>query len=183
MNRILTLAAFAATLTATSAAALAGQTPAPAPMPMPSVHFPDKPLHAKLIVEVNHMGQVVRVAHGDLSGDRNFDLMTIGNAMQMWIRHPDGTAETGTYTVTYDYNPKTHNVARVPTLLKAGGDWANKPGAATLIIQDARRQQEAIDAQLRAEQMQKEKASEKNLPDINAAVRRAASSPSASPTP
>ena len=181
MNRILTLAAFAATLIATPVAALAAGTPAPQPMPTP--HFPNKPLHARLVVEVNHMGQVVRVAHGDLSGDREFDLMSIGNAMQMWIRHPDGTAETGTYSVTYDYNPKTHNVARVPALMKAGGDWANKPGAATLIIQDARRQQQAIEAQLQAEQVQKEKANAKNLPDINAAVRRAVSSPSASPKP
>ena len=180
MNRILTLAALAAAL-AIPAAVLAAGTPAP--QAMPTMHLPDKPLHARLIVEVNHMGQVVRVAHGDLSGDRNFDIMTIGNAMQMWIRHPDGTAETGTYSVTYDYNPKTHNVSRVPALMTAGGDWGNKPGAATLIIKDAQRQQQAIEAQLQAEQLKKEKENEKNLPDINAAVHRAMASPSASPHP
>jgi hypothetical protein len=150
-------------------------------MPMPTPNFPNKPLHVQLLVEVNRHGQVVRVAHGSLSGDRAFDTMTLGNAMQMWIRRPDGSAETGLYRVTYDYNPRTHDVARVPTLLKSGGNWADRQGAATLIIQDARRQVQEAEARIKAEQEKQRQQSEKNLPDINAAVKRAMASPTPKP--
>lgn len=147
--------------------------------------LPSRPLHARLLVEVNAKGQVVRVAHGDLSGEQSFDVMAIGNALQMWIRHPDGTAETGLYSVTYDYDPKTHNITRSPNpqLVKAGGSWANETGAATHMIADFKRQQEAAEARLQAEQKKKDAEKAKSLPDINAAVRRAMSSPSASPKP
>lgn len=36
-----------------------------------------------------------------------FNAWTYGNVLQMWIRHPDGTAEVGIYKVTYDYDPAT----------------------------------------------------------------------------
>ena len=180
MNRIFTLTAAIAVLVAPAVAGAAGKN---VPTPFPTPHLPNRPLHARLIVEVNRKGQVVRVAHGNLSGDRNFDVITIGNAMQMWIRKPDGTAITGTYSVTYDYNPHTHNVSRMPALVKPGGDWADKPGAATLIIRDAQREQQAVEARLQAEQMANERAKSKNLPDINAAIRRSMSAPTASPRP
>jgi hypothetical protein len=143
--------------------------------------MPNKPLHVQLLVEVNKRGQVVRVDHGTLSGDRSFDTMTLGNAMQMWIRRPDGTAQTGLYSVTYDYNPRTHNLDRVPTLVKPGGNWANRPGAATLIIQEARRQVQEAAARLKAEQQKQREESAKHLPDINAAVKRAMASPTPKP--
>ncbi len=148
---------------------------------MPSITLPNKPLHVQLTVEVNKRGQVVRVDHGTLSGNTSYDTMTLGNAMQMWIRRPDGSAQTGLYRVSYDYDPRTHNVARTPVLLKGGGSWANKPGAATLIIQDARRQVRRLEARLRAEQQQQRKQSAKHLPDINAAVRRAMAKPTHKP--
>ncbi len=153
----------------------------PKPVPLPSPNWPAKPLHVQLLVEVNKHGQVVRVAHGTLSGNRPFDTMTLGNAMQMWIRRPDGSAQTGLYRVSYDYNPKSHHVARVPALVKTGGNWADKPGAATLIIQDARRQVQQAEARIRAEQARNRKRNEKNLPDINAAVRRAEARPTHKP--
>lgn len=153
------------------------------PMPMPTPNLPHKPLHVQLLVEVNNHGQVVRVEHGTLSGDRAFDTMTLGNAMQMWIRRPDGTAVTGLYRVTYDYNPRTHDVARVPSLVRSGGNWANKAGAAALIIQDARRQVQQAEARIRAEQQKHEQQTEKNLPDINAAVKRSMATPSPTPHP
>jgi len=153
------------------------------PMAMPSPNLPHKALHVQLLVEVNKRGQVVRVEHGTLSGDRAFDTMTLGNAMQMWIRHPDGGAQTGLYRVTYDYNPHTHDVARVPFLIRPGGNWANKPGAAALIIQDARRQVQQAEARLRAEQKKHEQQNAQNLPDINAAVKRSMTSPHPSPRP
>lgn len=143
---------------------------------MAAPQLPKRELHDRLLVEVNAKGQVVRVAHGDLSGDGTFDIMTIGNAMQMWIRHPDGSAETGMYSVTYDYDPSTHNVTRHPTLVSKGGSWANSPGAATRIVKDMQREEQQIEARIKAEQTKK-------LPDINAAVRHAVSSPSASPKP
>jgi hypothetical protein len=159
------------------APAIAPAAPSPAPVPLPTPNFPKKALHVQLTVEVNKRGQVVRVAHGSLSGDRAFDMMTLGNAMQMWIRRPDGSAQTGLYRVTYDYDPKTRGVARVPSLIKPGGDWANTPGAATLIIRDARRQVQEAAARLKAEQEKQREKSLQNLPDINAAVKRGMASP------
>jgi hypothetical protein len=160
------------------ALAFAAQTK---PVPVPVPNLPHKPLHVQLLVQVNKQGQVVRVEHGTLSGDQAFDMMTLGNAMQMWIRRPDGSAQTGLYRVTYDYNPRTRDVARVPSLVRSGGNWANKPGAATLIIQDARRQVQKAEARLRAEQEQQRKQGAQNLPDINAAVKRSMASPTPHP--
>jgi hypothetical protein len=174
----LAFALLAAPLTAFAAAT---PTPAPHPIVLPSPHLPNKPLHVQLQVEVNKHGQVVRVLHGDLSGDRPFDLMALGNAMQMWIRHPNGSAQVGLYRVVYDYDPRTHNVNRVPSLIKAGGTWGDKPGAATLIMKQAQLQAQAIEKRLRAEQEAKEKEKAKNLPDINAAVKRAMASPTPHP--
>lgn len=149
---------------------------------MPTPTYPTKPLHVELQVEVNDHGQVVRVPHGTLSGNHAFDFMTLGNAMQMWIRHPDGTAQVGLYRVTYDYNPKTHNITRHdPTLIKAGGNWAKKPGAATLIVHDAQRMEALAEKRLQAEEAKRQAQQAKNLPDINAAVKRAMYS--ATPTP
>jgi hypothetical protein len=101
----------------------------------------------------------------------------------MWIRKPDGTAITGLYSVTYDYDPRTHVVTRVPQLLKPGGSWANKPGAATSIIADAKRQVRALEARLHAEEAKQRAQSAKHLPDINAAVRRAMAKPKPAATP
>src|SRR5579884_3446852 len=99
----------AAVLAAPSAAWAANQ---PSPIPIPTPNLPNKALHATVDVEVNGKGQVVRIKGGQLSHDSVFDTMTIGNALQMWIRHPDGTAEVGLYRVDYTYDPHTHNVTR-----------------------------------------------------------------------
>jgi hypothetical protein len=162
-------------------APLLASAASPKPVPMPTPNLPNKPLHVQLQVEVNNRGQVVRVDHGKLSGDEAFDTMTLGNAMQMWIRRPNGGAQTGLYTVTYDYNPRTHAVARVPALIRAGGNWGAKPGAATMIIQDARRQVKEAEVRLRAEQAKQRAQSAKNLPDINAALKRAITTPTPKP--
>lgn len=161
------------------AASASGATPAPRPFPTPN--FPNKRLHVDLLVEVNKHGQVVRVDHGTLSGDRVFDTVTLGNAMQMWIRRPNGSAEAGLFRVSYDYDPRTHAVTRVPSLVKAGGNWASKPGAATLIIADARKQVQALEKRLQAEEAKRRAQNAKNLPDINAAVRRAEVKPTSHP--
>lgn len=162
------------------AAPLAGAA-APTPAPLPTPNYPKKALHASLQVEVNKRGQVVRVVHGDLSGDHPFDTMALGNAMQMWIRHPDGSAEVGLYRVTYDYDPHTRNVTRTPSLIKAGGNWGDKPGAATLIMRDAQRQAELLEKRIKAEQAARQKEEAKHLPDINAAIKRGKASPTPHP--
>ncbi|HET7814914.1 MAG TPA: hypothetical protein VFL13_11125 [Candidatus Baltobacteraceae bacterium] len=152
------------------------------PAPMPTPNFPNKPLHSTYEVEVNHLGQVVRVAHGTFSGDQAFDTMTLGNAMQMWIRRPDGSAETGLYQVRYDYNVAKRSVDRTPSLISKGGSWANAPGAATVILKDMKKQAQAQYARLKAEQKKAQEERAKHLPDINAAVKRAMK-PSPSPQP
>lgn len=150
----------------------------PPPPPLPT-----KALHDDFTVQVNKKGQVVRITHGNFSGDRAFDTMTLGNAMQMWIRKPDGSAIVGTYRVAYHYDPASKRISRVPSLLSAGGTWGNTPGAATLIVKDLQAQAQAEYARLKAEKAKADAEKAKNLPDINAAVKRAVQSPKPSPRP
>src|SRR5579864_7257638 len=98
--RSLRIAALASALLSFPIAAAA----AAAPAPMPTPKLPNKALHAQLQVEVNKLGQVVRVPHGNLSGDVPFDTVVMGNALQMWIRDARGktiTAIVGLYRVSY----------------------------------------------------------------------------------
>ncbi|HEV2262577.1 MAG TPA: hypothetical protein VGR69_09865 [Candidatus Rubrimentiphilum sp.] len=148
--------------------------------------LPNKPLHVDLQVEVNSKGQVVRVPHGNLSGDAAFDTMTMGNALQMWIRRPDGSATAGLFRVDYNYDPKApkdHDVSRRVTLLSRGGKWAGESGAATLMMAALQRQRDAALAKLREEQRKKEDEQSKNLPDINGIVKRSVLKTSPSPSP
>lgn len=183
-SKLYCIAALAAALLVLPLAAAAAPTPAPVPSPK----LPSKPLHAQLQVEVNKLGQVVRVLHGNLSGDAPFDTMAMGNALQMWIREQHGktiTAVVGLYKVNYDYNPKTQKVRRTFALFKRGGSWANEQGAATKIMSDAKKEAQATAAalaKLKADQ-QKKNAENPNLPDINAALKRSRATPSPSPHP
>ena len=65
-------------------------------------------MHTEFVVEVNAKGQVVRVKSAKAYGDQDpfFNTQTNGNVLQMWIRHPDGSAEVGLYRVNYDYDPQ-----------------------------------------------------------------------------
>ncbi len=121
--------------------------------------LPKVPLHVEVIVEVNSRGQVVRVKSTKPCKIQGFNIQTYGNALQMWIRRPDGTAQVGLYRVTYDYDPKTQDVTRRVALVSAGGSWANEPGAANVMIEEVNRQ--AAEAQ--------KKAAEQNakLPSLN----------------
>lgn len=165
-------------LAAVPAAAFA----APSPRPLPTPVLPKHPLHNTIDVEVNARGQVVGIRGGTLSKDRVFDTMTIGNALQMWIRKPDGTAETGVYRVKYDYDPRTHDVQRHISLVSAGGSWGKAKGAATEMTDVMKKEAQKAEAMMREQQKKAEQARAKNLPDIKAAVRRAVH-PSASPSP
>ncbi|MDQ2680411.1 MAG: hypothetical protein M3Y21_05230 [Candidatus Eremiobacteraeota bacterium] len=98
--------------------------------PRLTANLPRTPLHTEFNVEVNAKGQVVLVKSGKSCKDLNFNAKTYGNVLQMWIRHPDGSATVGMYRVTYDYNPRTKRVDRGIRLLYAGGRWGSQVGAA-----------------------------------------------------
>ena len=164
----------------------AGAASAPAPVATPKL--PTKPLHVDLQVEVNKLGQVVRVPHGNLSGNAPFDTMVMGNALQMWIRDQRGqtiTAVVGLYRVNYDYDPRKHSVHRKIALIKRGGNWGNEEGAATKMLADAKKQAQAAAealARLRAEQKKQQLEQNNNLPDINGILKKS-TKPTPSPSP
>jgi hypothetical protein len=172
---------FAAALLALPLGAFAASTAAPVPIPTPKL--PARALHSSIIVEVNKRGQVVRIKGGELSHDSVFDTMTIGNALQMWIRRPDGSATVGLFRVNYDYDPHTHNVGRHVELISAGGSWGNDSGAATKMVNAATSETRAAYERLQADERRRQAESAKHLPDINAAVKRALASPTSSPKP
>ncbi|HET9030985.1 MAG TPA: hypothetical protein VFN49_12500 [Candidatus Aquilonibacter sp.] len=157
--------------------ALALITIAASPAPKPAPHAPFKPqlpkmaMHTEFLVEVNSRGQVVRVKSGKSAKQCTkqteqqclfFNAQTYGNVLQMWIRHPDGTAEVGMYRVTYDYDPKTHNVRRNVAIVSRGGNWGNTPGAATDMMDKAQAEAKAW--------AEKQKMESKDLPDLNKIV-------------
>lgn len=185
MRRLRSIFLLASALLALPLAATAASAPAHVATPKP----PTKPLHVDLQVEVNKLGQVVRVPHGNLSGNAGFDTMVMGNALQMWIRDQRGktvTAVVGLYRVNYDYDPRTHSVKRKVALIKRGGNWANEDGAANKIVADAKRQAQATQdalARLRAEQQKQQQEQSNNLPDINSILKTSPAKPTPSPSP
>ena len=159
----LALAVFAA---GTALPAFAAATPAPTASPhrivIPPPKFPKEKLHAEYLVEVNKKGQVVRVKSGKATKYGTFNAQTYGNALQMWIRKPDGSAEVGLYRVTYDYDPSDHHVARNVALVSKGGSWANTEGAADVMMDTAKK--EAAEAAAAAKRQQ---AQDRKLPSLN----------------
>jgi hypothetical protein len=138
----------------------------------PHYTLPTVPLHTEAIVEVNKKGQVVRIKSTKSCKVASFNIQTFGNALQMWIRRPNGTAQVGLYRVSYDYDPKTHGVTRSIGLVSAGGNWGDEDGAANVMIENARKQA-AEDRQREAEQNAK-------LPSLNQ-IRGGTPSPKPSP--
>jgi hypothetical protein len=130
--------------------AFAASTPAPNPGPtlpqrinvkalQPRSLFGTKPAHVEVVVEVNKLGQVARVRSIKPSHDQGLDAHCYGNALQAFIRTPDGNAISGVYRLTYDYDPKTLNIRRDVALLKVGGVNPNAKGAANQMMEIARR--------------------------------------------
>ena len=130
-----------------AAAALALLAAAPTPLPyridvtkiQPKALLPKVVLHTEYIVAVNKLGQVTHVITGKVSKDKTYNLQTYGNAMQAFIRTPDGKAISGSYRLTYDYNPKTARVHREVALVKAGSVDANAEGAVTKMLDDLKK--------------------------------------------
>ncbi|HYL27994.1 MAG TPA: hypothetical protein VEW74_09185 [Candidatus Nitrosotalea sp.] len=184
MNSLNRFAAFAVSLLATVAVAAAA-TPGPSPAPKATrvyIHLPSVPLHTEVDVEVNSKGQVVRVKSTKPSKVASFNLQTYGNALQMWIRRPDGTAQVGLYRVTYDYNPKNTEVTRRVSLISAGGTWGNDEGAALVMAKMAQQQAAAAEAAERKAQQRQQEQNAK-LPSLNEIRGVPTPKPSHLPTP
>ena len=92
-------------------------------------------LHAAYTVETNKLGQVVRISTSQPSSDANFNQLTRANALQTFIRRPNGTAVAGVYKLTYDYLPKTQAVRRDVVLVHRGGVDPNAKGAVTVQLE------------------------------------------------
>jgi hypothetical protein len=144
--------ALAAVLLAAAAANAA--TPAPKPTAAPAAPkrvdvtkmqpkqlAPNKALHVEYTVEVNKLGQVARVRSVKPSKLPSFDAQTYGNALQAFIRLPDGNVVLGTYRLIYDYNPKTMRVRRDVQLVTRGGVDPNAVGAAASMMDIAKHNQ------------------------------------------
>jgi hypothetical protein len=173
--RDLTLASI---LIAVTVAPAMASTPTPKPTATPkmptsiTITQPTVPLHTEYAVKVNKKGQVVSSKPLVQSKSSTVNTMTFGNSLQMWIREADGTAKVGTFKVSYDYDPKTKKVSRQISLISLGGDWGDKPGAATQMMDTAKREYE---------QAQKQHEQEvKSLPSLNQITGH---SPSPSPAP
>jgi hypothetical protein len=152
-------------------------TPSPHPT-IPPPPFPKVKLHAEYVVEVNSKGQVVKVKSGRGTKYTTFNAQTYGNALQMWIRKQDGTAIVGLFRVSYDYNPADHHVSRSIVLVSKGGNWANQPGAANVMIDTAKKEYAASQAAAKKQQA----ASHAKLPSLNEITGKSPS-PSSSPSP
>ncbi len=125
--------------------AVSAATPAPHPSPtpirridltkiQPKALLPKTALHTEFVVDTNKLGQVTRVVSGKLTKNKVFDEQTYGNALQAFIRTPDGRAVPGVYRLTYDYNPKTARVLRDVAIIHPGGVNPDAKGAAIDMI-------------------------------------------------
>jgi hypothetical protein len=152
----------------------AAATPPPSGsgQPMSSIKLPSVPLHTEFVVEVNKKGQVVKSKPSKLSKVDTFNLQTYGNTLQMWIRKPDGSADVGTFRVSFDYDPKTKKVSRNIALVSLGGNWGDQEGAANSMYQDAQKQLQ--------EAMKKQQQQNQSLPSLND-IRGKSPAPSAPP--
>jgi hypothetical protein len=129
--RLAAAAALAAALFVSSAPGARAQT---APIPGSITEDFKSPLHAVVTVEVNDKGQVSKIRSMQSSKNEKFNLNVYGNAAQMFIRKPDGSAIAGVYDVTYDYDPsapKDKAISRKVSLVQAGGVDGSAPGLVT----------------------------------------------------
>ncbi len=103
----------------------------------PKALLPKHAEHAEYVVEINKLGQVTRIRSGRSSDSPTFNGQTYGNALQAFIRTPDGHVVVGTYRLTYDFDPKTARVRRDVSLLHQGGVDPDAKGAALVLLEKA----------------------------------------------
>jgi hypothetical protein len=139
-------AVFAAALPLLAFASGAAPTHLKHAPPPPGPHAPTTRQHSEFVVETNKLGQVTRATKVTRSSDSAFNAMTYGNALQAFIRTPDGKAIAGTYRLTYDYNPRTKNVHRGVELIKMGGVNPNAEGAVNVEAAKLRAEQHQVQA-------------------------------------
>jgi hypothetical protein len=131
---------------------LLAATPVPAPYRIdltkiqPKALLPKVALHTEYVVAVNKRGQVTHIMSAKTSKDRTYNIQTAGNALQAFIRTPDGKAISGSYRLTYDYSPKTTRIHRDVALVKAGGVDANAEGAVYEMMDDVEKRAKAAKA-------------------------------------
>jgi len=141
---------------------LLGASPAPSNVAAPSV-----PLHAVYTVETNKLGQVVRVVSAQATRGERFNTVTRGNAMQAFIRRPNGTAVAGVYKLTYDYSPSTKDVRRDVQLVHAGGVDPNAKGAVIVELEKSKPHPEATPDPLQEAKKATSAGANSHLPDFS----------------
>ncbi len=109
----------------------------------PKALLPKHVEHTEYVVEVNKLGQVTRVRSQRGSDSPTFNAQTYGNALQTFIRTPDGHVVLGIYRLTYDFDPKTSRVRRDVSLVRQGGVNPDAKGAAAVLIQEAHQRGES----------------------------------------
>jgi hypothetical protein len=103
----------------------------------PKSLLPKHAEHTEYVVEINKYGQVARIRSERGSDSATFNGQTYGNALQSFIRTPDGHVVLGTYRLTYDFDPKTARVRRDVSLLRQGGVDPDAKGAAIVLMEKA----------------------------------------------
>jgi hypothetical protein len=103
----------------------------------PKSLLPKHAEHTEYVVEINKFGQVTKVRSERRSDSATFNGQTYGNALQAFIRTPDGHVVVGTYRLTYDFDPKTARVRRDVNLLSQGGVDPDAKGAALVLMEKA----------------------------------------------
>jgi hypothetical protein len=103
----------------------------------PKSLLPKHAEHTEYVVEINKYGQVTRIRSERGSDSATFNGQTYGNALQSFIRTPDGHVVLGTYRLTYDFDPKTARVRRDVSLLRQGGVNPDAKGAAIVLMEKA----------------------------------------------
>jgi hypothetical protein len=166
----LPLLALAAMLASGSVAVAATPSPPPPRIDVtkiqPKALLPKTKLHTEYIVEINRYGQVARVRSGKRCPNASFNAQTYGNALQAFIRTPDGRAIPGSYRLTYDYDPRTERVRRDVALVHAGGVNPNAKGAALTLLEVAKKHSRDVSQPEGAAPAPAPSVNVKRLPDL-----------------
>ncbi len=134
----------------------------------PKAMLPKHAEHAEYLVEINKLGQVTKIKGGRGSDNPTFNAQTYGNALQSFIRTPDGHVVLGTYRLTYDYDPKTERVRRDVGLVRQGGVDPDAKGAALGLMQKAEADARKAPAQAPAPRETIDPHSLPDLPSVSA---------------